>query len=428
MVKLKRMANFFTTAFKGAINPSTYTRGDNKVNGSIFYAIGSFFGYDFGTKGFRNYLNAFAKNALVYMIVHRISTSSASLPVLYTDYNDKELTNSEIEILLDKPNKDQGYQEFIEEAIEYLLITGNLMIHHEEGIGMGEELRCLNSSRMKLVLDSLGFPIRWKYLNNMNKEESFELDEILHIKTSNIVDVTGSGIYYGISPLEASWNIIKSSDEIFEAEAAIFKNRGVIGILSNESDTPLLEPDRKRIQESFNEEVGGADRMNQIKISNTKLKFIQTSMAPSDLKLLEGIINKLRLLCAVYGLSSVLFNDNENSTYNNVQEAERGAHINVYIPVANKVLHKISDWISEKKRIQVRATVDKKNVEAIRMTANEVINTINTMNPSVATRIVSSMTRNQALDILGLPKLPEPQGSELVGDGKVIMEQIQNNA
>lgn len=418
------MGNYFSNAFKSITGDrGSFIPDDAKLNGSIFYTIGNFFGYDLGARGLARYLKAYASNALVYMIVNRIATTTAAIDRIYQDDNNELIeSGSEIEELMDSPNEGQGRIEFYEMAYEFLLTTGNLFIRFIEGVGMGEELQILNSARMRLVLNNAGLPDHWLFTNNIGNDVRIELEDMLHIKTSNIVEVSNTGVFFGLSPLEAAWAIVKASDEIFSAEASIFKNRGIIGILTNESDVPMLKGERERLQKEFDEEVGGSDKFNKLKISNTKLKYIQTGMSPTDLKLLEGILSKLRLLAAVYGMPSVLFNDTASSTFNNVQEAEKGAFNNVYIPLGNKVDRELSKFLSEKLDVEENIVIDKTSIEVIKGTTNPVGQALNNLPTQVAVRLASSITRNEAREIIELPALEGDEGEELIGDGKLPTE------
>ena len=413
------MANIFQKAINGLIGKNHVEYQD--INGQKFYTIGSFFGYELGGGAtLKKYIQAYSKNPLVYMIIDKIASTAASIKPAVIDNKGERIENQNSKVLevLNNPNPYQGRQELMESACSYLLSTGNLFFHFLKGVGMGYELRTLNSGRMQLELNTIGEPSYWKYTDNLGKILRYELEEILHIKTSNIVDVSNSGVYFGLSPLEAAWIVIKSSDEIFGAEASIFKNRGIIGILTNETDDPMLEPERRELQKQFDQEVGGHDRYNKIKISNTKLKYIQTGMSPTDLKLIENQLTKLRILCSVYGISSVLFNDNENSTYNNVAEAKASAYQESYIPLATKIYKELSTWISGKLGVMETVIPDKTSIEAIRAITNEIATALNNLPPQVATRIVENMTRDEAREIIGLENLDDTiEGTALVGEG-----------
>ena len=424
------MANFFKKAIDGLTGKNHHVDYHHLNNGDKFYTIGSFFGYELEGRSLRKYISAYANNPLVFMIINKISTTAASIMPAVVDRNGDKIENQNSKVLeiLNNPNPEQGRMELMEEAGAYLLSTGNLFFHYLKGIGMGYKLTTLNPSRMTLKLLQNGEPSHWIYTDNLGNEKRYELEDILHIKTSNIVDVTGAGTYYGLSPLEAAWMVVKASDEIYGAEASIFKNRGIIGILTNETDDPMLEPERRELQKQFDNEVGGHDRYNKIKISNTKLKYIQTGMSPTDLKLIENQLTKLRTLCSIYGTSSILYNDNENSTYNNVAEAKASAYHESYIPLAEKIYKELSIFLSEKEGVQEMVIPDKTTIEAIRATTNEIATMLNNLPPAVANRLVENMTRDEAREILGMDRLEDSvEGSQLVGEGAGVQINAGNN-
>lgn len=411
------MANIFTKALKGLFNVQEGMI--ERLNGDAFYVIGNFFGYLLGDRNTARYLKAYATNPLVYMIIHKIGATSAAIQRMVIDPNTKEPIEGESELMrvLENPNSEQGYQEFMEEAGEYILSTGNLFIEWTEGVGMGEEMVNLNPSRMKLKLTKTGDPLHWEYTDNMGKTRIIDLEDILHIKTSNIVDVKESNVYFGMSPLEAAWLVVRSSDEIFKAEASIMKNRGIMGVLTNDTDVPMLEDERQEAQEEFDKETAGSHNFNKLYITSTRLRFVQTGMSPTDLKLLEGIMNKLRILCAIYGVSSVLFNDNENSTYNNVTEAKRAAYLEAYIPLAQKLDKEISKWLSEKLGVSEEITVDLTSIEVIKASTNELAQAINNLSPLVANRVMENLTIDEIRGLVEVDALENGQGEGLAGPG-----------
>ena len=100
---------------------------------------------------------------------------------------------------------------------------------------------------------------------------------------SNVVNVSSTSILQGLSPLQSAWTLIQSSNEKFSASASIFKKRGILGILTNKSDAPMLPKERQRLQDEFDGEVGEADKFNKTKLSTSDLSYIQTGMSQSDL-------------------------------------------------------------------------------------------------------------------------------------------------
>ena len=360
----------------------------------------------------KKYTKAYGENPLVYMIVKKIAFTSASLKRVAVNEAGDEIATSRLLDLIDNPNSTQGRIEFIEEINEYLSITGNAFVYCSKGVGIGEDLHVLKSQNVQINCDRIGDVVSYTYskpLNGGNIDITYLAEDILHLKTSNVVNTGNTDIDYGLSPLQAAWIVVRSSSEKFTAEASIFKNRGIIGILSTSSDAPMSPKERKDLQESFDGEMGGADKYNKVKISSSKLNYIQTGMSPSDLKLLEGIVSSLRLLCSVYGMPSVLFNDNERSTFNNFEQAVKVAHNDVYIPLANKVDRELSRFLNTKLGTNEFLSVDLTSIEVIKGSTNEVAQALNSMSERLSVIAIQSMTDDEVRDIIGLTKLPEGQ-------------------
>lgn len=403
--------NLLKRLYNAAINKShAYSLQGGKQ--TVLQLLGSSLKFLFGKANFDAFTEAYGKNPLVYMIVHKISFSSASIKRKAFDSNDNEIRKGQSQILelLENPNPEQGQIEFLEEINEYLSTTGNVFIRFIEGIGMGEELEILVAANVDIVCASTGTIIKYTYNNPLTGGRiDYAPEEILHIKSSNIVNTEGEEIKFGLSPLQAGWVVVESSNEKFNAEAWMFKNRGIIGFASTDSDVPMLDPERIRTQEAFDNAAGGSNKFNSIYVTNTKLKFTQTSMSPSDLKLLEGIVSSLRILCGIYGMPSQLFNDPASSTFNNVSEAKQTAFTDVYIPLANKIDASLSKFLSEKLKVEEIIKVDLTSIEVIKASTNEVAQALNNMSERLAVIAIQSLTDDEVRDLLTLGALTTDQ-------------------
>jgi len=353
------------------------------------------------------FLKAYRTNPLVYMVVNKISATSGSMPIIVEDDNGNVLENSQILELLQNPNFEQSQIEFRQEVNESLLLTGNAFIY----FGSGEEfasrdtLTVLKPDCVQLRYNGNGLLLKYDYTDEFGNFYAYDVEDVLHIKTSNLVMPENCEKGLGLSPLEASFIVVQSSSEKFEAEASIFKNRGVVGILTNKSDTPMLPDERERLQDEFDKEVGGAEKFNKIKISTTDLSYIQTGMSPTDLKLIEGLIESKRTICAIYGMPSVLFNDAANSSYNNYATAVEIAYTDVYIPLANKINEKLSRFLSEKYKVKELIKVDLKELDAINLNTNDLAQSLSSLPPLLSDAIIQDMTPNERRSIVNLDNI-----------------------
>ena len=379
-----------------------------------------FFSYLLGTgSGFTKYTKAYGENPLVYMIVKKISFSTASIKRVMYNEEGEVVEDSVLLNLLRAPNSDDDEIEFREKINEFLLLTGNAFVRIIRGEGgLGVELEVLITPRVEIVCNEATNTVSgYQYTLPNGRIVNYGVDDVLHIKTSNVVNTGEGSIKYGLSPLQSAWIVVASSMEKLKADASIFKSRGIIGILTTDTDTPMLEPERERLQTHFDNTISGAENYNKIKVSTSKLRYLQTGMSPTDLKLLDGILSSLRLLCGIYGMPSVLFNDTASSTYNNVESAKRTAYTDVYIPLANKVDKELSKWLSYHLGVDEYIEVDLTSIEEIKASTNEVAQALNNSQTNVSTKIMESMTRDEVRKLVGLDELEEG-GEELTGATK----------
>lgn len=374
-------------------------------NMSSFKELKDFFTWGFQSKSVSNFLKAYKRNPLVYMVVNKISQTTAAMPRIVIDFKGDEVADSKLKRLIENPNSNQSQIEFNEEINESLLLTGNVYILFTTDSDLeliDDSIYVLKPDRTKPKFDKFGNLVSWDYVDEFGKEKNYPTEDILHIKTPNIVEESNTYYTSGLSPLEAGWIIIESSDQKLEAEASIFKNRGIIGVLTTDSDTPMLPDERQRMQDEYDEEMGGASKFNKLKISTTKLRYLQTGMTPTDLKLLEGIISSLRLICGLFGMPSVLFNDTANSSFNNYTTAVSVSYSDVYVPLANKIDDKLSRFLSGKYSVIEHIKVDSSKVDGIKTPTNEIAQALTDLPQLLGTSIVGDMTQNERRSIVGL--------------------------
>ena len=318
----------------------------------------NFLSLNSGQRNNRKFIEeGYGSNPIVYMVVNRIAEMAASLPRVVEG-------GGRARELYEEPNSFQTKHEFEVQQNTELLVTGDVFLILIEGIGAGQEWRVAQSSNMEIVVEN-GMPLYyWEYFGT--KQVRRELEDVLHIKYANIISDQSSGSnahFYGMSPLQPSWPTVVASNEIYNAERYIFKNKGIAGMVTNDTEVPLLKDERERIQKEFDETTGGSDKFNKIAVSNNKLRFIQMGMSPQDLKLIENQISKLRTICSVYGLDSTLFNDPANKTFNNRKESEISAFTNAYLPLAKKVDEAKSRFLTKRFGQPFSVEVDREQIE-----------------------------------------------------------------
>tara|TARA_B110000285_G_scaffold41071_1_gene45104 strand:- start:169 stop:1419 length:1251 start_codon:yes stop_codon:yes gene_type:complete len=395
---IKRVINAITNKNQSFSLANNSTNNFGILNGVLDYLVGK--------KSFNEYVKAYGDNPLVYMIIKKIAFSTASIKRIAVNEKGDSISNSKILEFLENPNDDQGMIDLFEEINEYLSATGNCFLRWVEGIGLGAEMVTLPIDSVEIICSNSGLLLGYKYTNPNGTVIDIPIEDMLHIKSSNIVTPDTK---LGLSPLQAGWIVVQSSSEKLNADASIFKNRGIVGLLTNDTDVPMLDKEQTKLQDSFQESAGGSDKYNKIKVTNTRLRFLQTGMSPTDLKLLEGILSSLRILCGLYGIPSQLFNDNESSTYNNVSEAKRTAFTDVYIPLGNKVDKQLSLFLSGKLKVSETIVIDLTSIEVLKATTNELAQALSSLSPLLSNKVLESMTEDEIRSIVDLGILTQGQ-------------------
>lgn len=307
------------------------------------------YGWGSGEKGYKNYiLNGYGSNPFVYTVISGIARDISRLSYKIEN-SGKEIISGDYYKIFTKPNDTQSWQEFME-AMALNFLTGEVFIVDQAAVGFENKvisLKVLNNQFVTARLNGNQELIGWDY-QERGKFIYYPKESTIHIQYSNIVYNDGERAFRGFSPLEPLMNVYESSNSIFTAENAIFQNGGVLGMLTNDSDVPMLPKDREKVEEDWRNKNSGAGNYGKIKITNSKLRYLQIGVTPKDLEMNPANLAKLRVICATYGVDSTIFGDPDSKIYNNVSEANKSYYTKCIIPNTEFLLNKLNQYINKK--------------------------------------------------------------------------------
>jgi HK97 family phage portal protein len=325
--------------------------------------------------------NGYGSNVTAFAIIKRIADAGANLPkqLINADKPDEEpITKGEVYDILQRPGVLQGeiltQFDFFEAVITYLLATGNTYLHGQTPIGFGKEwrrLEILPSGLTMPIVDPKTYraPIKgYQFQDKSNASLAFESQEIIHTKYVNPTQ-HGLNTLEGLSPLQASIFSLTGSNDIQKAISIMVKNQGARGILTNDSER-IMDPDELgTLTEKLNQDTSGVKNFNRIHATTNTLSYQQIGLNANDLKIIESGVLTDRQLCNAYGVSSRLFNDPANSTFNNVKEANKAMYQNAVLPTLNKIIEDLNRfWLAQysmRDGVNYQLQVDTSSVEAL---------------------------------------------------------------
>ena len=314
------------------------------------YQIGS--NFDIGkTEGVID--KGYISNGDVYSIVKKIADNAKHIPrELWRKDSDDwvKVTEGDLyEIVTKRPNDQQNIHDFIEQSVTNLLTKGNTFRRGRRTPGFGEafqEILMVNNNIITIdckVEDFNYIPKQYKLELGKNKL-IVPVEDMNHVKFYNPSDY-GMTSCFGLSPLQAGLLSLVASNDNKTAQSVLVRNQGIRGLITSRSERAQTPEERNQIQQAADNRMMGASKFGKAIATSANVDFIQMGMDATQLKIIESAVMKLRDLCNLYGVDSSLFNDPANKTYNNRKEAEKAMFTNAVIPVNEKDIHSLSEWL-----------------------------------------------------------------------------------
>jgi len=287
----------------------------------------------------------YIQNGNVYAIVNKITSQVVKSEIcMYKEGKNGE--NEEIEKhpfldLLRRPNPVQGYAEYIEQMCGLYHVCGEVFVHFvisENGLSAGKPIETwvINPVLVtKIISDPFGIPLEYQVGDGVNKV-ILPASEVIHLKSFN-PDPTSNR---GLSPIQAAKYLVTQNSDSYKAQSKLLQNIGASGILTvaQENNVSFGPEQAEQLQAKYYEKYGGADNYGKLVITPAAMTWQQIGMSAVDLNILESQKMTLRDICNVFNVPSVLMNDSEHSTYNNVKEARKDLITQVVLPFMERFI------------------------------------------------------------------------------------------
>jgi HK97 family phage portal protein len=260
-------------------------------------------------------------------------------------------------------------------------------------------------------------PVTAYKMREGNQEIRFEKEAVMHGKLFNPRYLSGSWVY-GLSPIQVAQEIITALNSGNKALAHSFMNMGPPVIISSQMPEGLTPQQQEMLEETYRKKYGGMQRdgsfSRQPMLTGTPVKVERLGDSAVDLNLLESSDWTWKVLCNVYGVSSVLFNDNSQSTYNNVQQARVDFYEQTIKPLNAMFADKLTGWLMPKER--VRFGFDYSQIAVLQQSFYQ---------QSQALKDIWFLTINERREKLGMNPLDDPAADEIyIPTGYVPLDEV----
>lgn len=336
-------------------------------------------------------------------------------------------------------------------ALQMLMTTGTVMCYKKKIVGFPDEIEVLNT----VNVDEVYYFGKLYYKVDLLDGTTLKLseDDIIFIKFIDLTACRKTNM--GISPLQAAIMPIEALKEMYTADTAMLKNKGVDVMITNDSDEPIRGTEQDEFDRALNDRISGARRAGGVATSTKKLRVLNLGRTVKELALWDGFKIKLRDLCNVLQVDSGQFNDPDNKKFSNVQESNKALYLDCVIAFTKLITNnkEIIDFLGyeiyldlsgidclqeaqatrfEKNNTITNAIInlnkqvkdgiitydvavfllsnewqfdeqEAKQVIVLRETDNnETADKLNVLSPIVATKVMESITTNERRDLIGL--------------------------
>ena len=375
------------------------------------------------------YTDSYTGNGDVFTIINRISEPSARVPIIHVIGED-EVVNSKTLALLDEPSPSMGMSEFIEAALGYYMIYGNMYLNAlkpEGGLNAGKPVRLefLPPPFTSIMAGTRLDPVVGYVLNYLGSTLNFEVQDVLHWKEFNPDWDDNFGVY-GMSRLKAVLKSVAASDSAYQSMVSAFQNQGayglltVLGVKNDQGGYDGRSVTKKQMSALKNQfkpggEYVGDTARGKIAATNKSVEWTNLGLSPVDLKILDSLgVNKGSIADA-YGYPGVLLSGSDDKTYSNYAEAEKSAWSNARQPFLDGLLQKLSRWLIPMMGEQGRLVADYSGIDVLQKNKREMVDWMRLAGYSLDEIRVA--TGGEAT---GLPGMTVP----LVSMGSVPVDQI----
>jgi len=250
----------------------------------------------------------------------------------------KEVENHPILNLLENPNPEQSFSDFLKNAIGYKLITGNSYIFGSKPeFGSNKDKIVALSVLPSQLINIIGNQTV-DYYNVSGSNVRLEKDSVLHLKYWN-PDWNSGLQLYGQSPLKAGLKVLDLNNTAYKSQTEIIANKGAYGMLSDISGTASPE----QLAELKNRFQNAS--ANEIMIVASQLEWTQFGVPSNELQILQQMDLNLRDLCNLYGVPSLLLGNSNDKTYSNFEQAEKSLIYNVIVPELTALKDSLNKWL-----------------------------------------------------------------------------------
>jgi HK97 family phage portal protein len=331
----------------------------------------------------------FQKNVFAFRAINLISRGISSIPVFIKNCRDQS-EDKFLTDILNKPNEAQTRSSFLENLVNYLLISGNAFVNCNNE----NQLHCLRTDRVQIVPNRSKTAVEsYVYSVDLSKF-TIEKKDMLHLKFFNPLND-----WYGFSPLHAASRAIDQHNEMSKHNLSILQNGGrPSGCLVVKNSENLTEEQRQQLRSDIRDAYEGTANSGRIMVLEGGLEWKEMGLSPKDLDFNAGKNMAAREIALAFGIPPLLMGIHGDSSFTNYREARLHFWEDTIMPLAEFIRFEVGNWLSVRFNRKIEMIFDWDAVHALISKRESLWNKISS---------ADFLTANEKREILGYPPIKE---------------------
>lgn len=301
----------------------------------------------------RTYIDkGYQENPVVYAITNIVAKNAGSAKwCIKSKSTGLPVNNLLLNELLDAPNVDKSWMDFIQELMTHKILTGNAFAAWEMGSGLNADkplhVFSMPSEEIQIVIGNDNRSIAGYQLDFAWADTNIiPASDVLHIKNPNPdYDEEGDWLF-GQSPFRAARRSIQTYNESLETGVWLLENKGAQKILFNDNEDLEMGPEEiAQLKSKLRLQAQGPKNAGNIPILDGKLGTLDISSNADDMLLLDQRIQAAKEICNVVNFPVQLIGI-ESATYQNAKEAKKALWQNVIIPELEDIKNGLNRWLN----------------------------------------------------------------------------------
>lgn len=359
----------------------------------------------------------YMKNWIIFRCIQEIIRAAIQLDWKVMKYNaegeDEEIKNHPIQQLIEKPNPLYGEAEMIKRAIAFYYIGGESPFVKISAGGSAKELYAYRPDKISFKSTGNVEEPYQEITYNASQMKSIQPEDFMLWKNFNPID-EWDGLGHGMSMTEP---ILKNGDllnEMIDWNVSLLQNGGNLsGIIASESLLPDKNYDRAKAELKNNHQ--GTKNVGKFLLLEGGSKYYSTSNSPKEMDWNTGKEGVMKDICIGIGVDPIIIGFNENASYNNKNEAEKGLYTKLVIPLMRELGDQLGPFLGIQEGEYL--AVDYSKVPVLQEDIKQLNDRINT---------AKDLTINEKRKARGMEDIKggdiiAPEGSFAIVDGKVYL-------